>query len=129
MSQMSIKLKRVYEAPRPDDGQRYLVERLWPRGLKKDEAQLTGWYRDLAPSHELRRWFGHDPQRWEEFQRRYRDELAASDKQLQLHELAEKVRSEVVTLVFAARDEVHNNAVVLEDVLEREYRHAGTSTA
>ncbi len=118
---MTINLKRVYEPPLPEDGERYLVERLWPRGLKKDEALLSGWFRDLAPSHELRRWFGHDPRRWEEFQQRYRGELALSEKEPQLRELAEKARSGVVTLVFAARDEEHNNAIVLKDVLERQF--------
>jgi uncharacterized protein YeaO (DUF488 family) len=114
---MPIKLKRAYEPPTPDDGERVLVDRLWPRGVSRDEAQLTAWVKDLAPSPELRRWFGHDPARWIEFQRRYREELAAPDKQALLDELAGKARRGTVTLVYAARDTEHNAALVLRDLL------------
>ncbi len=116
-----IRLKRVYDPAVPDDGARFLVERLWPRGIKKEALQLDGWLTDLAPSPDLRRWFGHDPQRWVEFQQRYEAELQAPEKQALLQELAGKARQGNVTLVFAARDTEHNNAVVLKHFIERHY--------
>lgn len=110
-----VRLERAYTPPSARDGTRVLVDRLWPRGLEKEKAKVDLWAKDLAPSTELRRWFGHDPAKWPEFQRRYRDELAARGEELDaLHHLA---RKGTVTLVYAARDETHNNAVVLRDVL------------
>jgi len=113
-----IRLKRAYDPPAPEDGERYLVDRLWPRGLSRDALQLQGWLRDLAPSDDLRRWFGHDPARWPQFQQRYRQELQEPAKQALLRQLAERARNGTVTLVYAAQDQEHNNAVVLKRVLE-----------
>ena len=110
-----IRLKRAYEAPAPDDGTRILIDRLWPRGVRKDDAALDQWAKELAPSTELRQWFAHDPARWPEFKIRYADELRQHGDQLrQLRALA---RTGPVTLVYSAHDEVHNNAVVLRDIL------------
>jgi len=111
-----IKLKRVYEEPSPDDGYRVLVERLWPRGLTKDRVAVDLWLKDVAPSPELRKWFGHDPARWEEFQERYRQELRGKQGDVQL--LTQKENEGTVTLVYAARDEEHNGALVLARFLQ-----------
>lgn len=111
-------LRRVYDSPTRNDGHRVLVDRLWPRGVSKGKADLDEWFRTLAPSDELRRWFGHDPDRWDEFRRRYRAELARSDNQLELDRLVELVRRGRATLVFAAHDQAHNNAVVLRGLIE-----------
>jgi uncharacterized protein YeaO (DUF488 family) len=111
----SIRLRRAYEPPGPDDGQRILVDRVWPRGVTKADARLAAWLRDVAPSSELRRWFGHDPARWPEFERRYRAELAANPEAIA--PLLAAARTEPITLVYGARDEAHNQAVVLRDVL------------
>jgi uncharacterized protein YeaO (DUF488 family) len=110
-----IELKRAYLPPSPHDGVRVLVDRLWPRGLRKSEAGIDRWLKDLAPSTELRRWFGHDPARWAEFQRRYKEQLA--HQAASLGELRAMAKTGPVTLVFAARDELHNEAVVLRDIL------------
>lgn len=110
-----LRLKRAYAAPAPEDGRRILVDRLWPRGVSKARAALDDWMKDLAPSPELRRWFGHDPARWEEFRRRYQREL--EDQGARLGQLRDMARAGPVTLVFAARDEAHNEAVVLREVL------------
>lgn len=111
-----ISIKRVYEAPSADDGFRVLVDRVWPRGMTRDAAAVDLWMKDIAPSTELRKWFGHDPVRWEEFRRRYFDELK------QLPELVEQLRGQArkgrLTLVYSARDEAHNQAVVLKQALE-----------
>ena len=117
-SQHLIRIKRAYEEPVPDDGYRVLVDRLWPRGLKRDGLRLDAWLKDLAPSPELRRWFGHDPTRWQEFRRRYEVELSRPEARTLLDELAERARLGPVTLIYAARDEQHNGAVVLRDLLE-----------
>jgi len=114
-----LKVKRVYEKPSAADGERFLVDRLWPRGLKKQDAHLKAWLRDLAPSDDLRHWFSHDPQRWEEFQQRYVEELEDSKKTSQIEDLLERVRQGTATLVFAAKDEEKNNAVVLKHYLEK----------
>jgi uncharacterized protein YeaO (DUF488 family) len=106
-----IRLKRVYEAPSPDDGLRVLVERLWPRGLSKERAAVDVWLKDIGPSPELRRWFGHDPAKWEEFRGRYWAELERN--QDAVAELRRKIREGTVTLVYAARDEQHNGALAL----------------
>ncbi len=111
-----IKVKRVYEPPAPDDGKRFLVDRLWPRGVKKEALRLDGWLKEVAPSDELRRWFGHDPARWEEFQRRYFAELEAKPEAWQ--PLLEAARAGNVTLLFSAQDEEHSNAVALKAFLE-----------
>ena len=116
---MAIQVKRAYDPPMETDGERLLVDRLWPRGLRKDAAQLSAWLKDLAPSHDLRRWFGHDPSLWQEFQEHYRAELRTPEKEPLIRELAQKARQGKVTLVFAAHDISHNNAVVLKAVIER----------
>ena len=112
-----VRVRRVYEPPLPEDGQRVLVDRIWPRGLTRADAAIDLWTRDVAPSTGLRQWFGHDPARWEEFARRYREELDAQPELLQPL-LAAAARGPV-TLVYGARDERHNQAVVLQQVLER----------
>ena len=112
-----IKLKRVYESPSPQDGLRVLVDRLWPRGLTKEIAAVDLWVKDLAPSTELRKWFGHDPARWKQFQIRYRKELQDKSDALQL--LKQKSNERTVTLVHGARDREHNEALVLKRLLER----------
>ncbi len=114
---MPIALKRAYEKPTPDDGCRILVERLWPRGLSKRDARIDLWAKDAAPSPELRRWFGHDPAKWDEFRRRYLQELRAHPEALE--PIRERMRAGRVTFVFAARDPRHNSAVILKQYLER----------
>ncbi|MDN5870918.1 MAG: DUF488 family protein [Nitrococcus sp.] len=113
---MTVRIKRAYISPAREDGHRILVDRLWPRGVRKADAKIERWIKDVGPSTELRQWFGHDPRRWEEFQRRYCDELR--HQQEALAELEHFARDGVTTLVFAARDEEHNNAVVLRDLIE-----------
>ena len=112
----TIRLKRAYEEPSGDDGTRILVERLWPRGVTKDRAAIDLWLKEVAPSPQLRKWYGHDPDKWEEFRRRYRAEL--DDKGEVLDDLRRRLRGGPVTFVFAARDEEHNSAVVLREYLE-----------
>lgn len=116
MRKPGVYLKRVYEPAAPADGVRVLVDALWPRGVGKAKARLHEWSKDVAPSKELRQWFGHDPARWDEFRRRYRAELA--DKPETLEHLRSLARERPVTLLFSARDTEHNNAVVLKEVLE-----------
>jgi uncharacterized protein YeaO (DUF488 family) len=112
-----VAMKRAYEPVGEDDGYRVLIDRIWPRGVSKERARLDEWARQLAPSTELRRWFGHDPARFEEFRRRYIEELAAErDK---LDELRRRAGSGKVTLVYGARDREHNDAVVLAELLTR----------
>ena len=110
-----IQIKRVYEAAAKTDGDRFLVERLWPRGMKKERLHMTGWLREVAPSNRLRRWFNHDPTKWEEFQRRYRREI--SEHPDLLDELRRRARCGAITLVYAARNEQLNDAVVLRKVI------------
>ncbi|HZP41104.1 MAG TPA: DUF488 family protein [Candidatus Binatia bacterium] len=112
-----VKTKRVYEPPTPDDGRRVLVERLWPRGLTKERAALAEWLRDVAPSPALHEWYGHDPARWPEFQRRYRKELAAPERRRLVAALADEARRGTVTLVYATRSTERNGAVVLRDAI------------
>jgi uncharacterized protein YeaO (DUF488 family) len=112
-----IALKRAYEAPTGQDGMRILVERLWPRGLRKEDARLDLWLKEIAPSPELRKWFGHDPARWKQFQKRYAAELERKKDLVGL--IRRQARSGKVTLVYAARDEAHNSALVLEQFLSR----------
>ncbi len=113
-----IALKRVYAAPGGDDGLRVLVDRIWPRGVRKADAKVDLWLREIAPSHELRRWFDHEPSRWEAFHARYRDEIARVPEAVET--LLAHCRAGTVTLLFAARDGEHNNAVVLREVLLQE---------
>lgn len=115
MAELDIRLKRAYEPADASDGYRVLVDRLWPRGVSRENAQLDAWARELAPSAELRRWFGHDPERFDEFRRRYREELAPHVDVLD--ELRGRARSGRLTLVFGARDTERNDAVVLAEAL------------
>lgn len=112
-----VAIKRAYEAPAADDGYRVLVDRIWPRGVKRDEAKIDLWLRDVAPSTGLRKWFAHDPAKWPEFERRYRAELVSGDALEQLFAVLRQHRR--ATLVFAARDTAHNNAVVLQALCEK----------
>jgi len=113
---MNIRIKRVYEEPDRKDGTRILVDRLWPRGLTKEKAKVDLWLKDVAPSTELRKWFAHDPARWAEFQTRYREELRSNKQQVSL--LREEASKGPVTLVYGARDQEHNEAVVLQELLK-----------
>lgn len=116
---MSIRLKRVYEPPAPEDGYRILVERLWPRGFSKEQAKLDLWVKDAGASNGLRTWFGHDPLKWEEFRRRYRKEIRSRPEIIR--QLTGAVRTHgTVTFLFAARDAAHNSAVALKEFLETE---------
>ena len=117
MKRGPVKLKRVYDRPSAADGMRVLVDRVWPRGLSKHDVSADLWLRDAAPSNALRRWFGHDPKRWLRFSRKYRAELARQPEILDL--LDDLRRRAPVTLIFGARDEAHNQAVVLRDMLEQ----------
>lgn len=110
-----FRIKRIYDAPEPGDGYRVLVDRLWPRGVAKDDAELDEWCRDVAPSGDLRTWFGHKPERFDEFADRYRSELDGSGA---ASELATRLADEpTVTLLYAAKDPAHNHALVLRDYL------------
>jgi len=108
-----FRIKRVYELPDKHDGRRILVDRLWPRGLTKEKASIDLWLKDIAPSTELRKWFGHDPGRWEDFKERYLDELKGNSEQIQL--LKQELDKGIVTLVYGAKDEEHNQAVVIQE--------------
>ncbi|HZV83087.1 MAG TPA: DUF488 domain-containing protein [Geobacteraceae bacterium] len=112
-----LRIKRVYDPCEAEDGLRFLVDRLWPRGVKKENLQLDGWLKELAPSDDLRHWFGHDTARWEEFCRRYRAEL--EENVAAWRPLLESARTKIVTLLFAAHDLEHNNAVALRSFLEK----------
>jgi len=114
---MAVRIRRAYEPPAPDDGYRVLIDGLWPRGVRKEEARLDAWARELAVSPALRRWFDHDPARWAEFRARYRRELLAPERRAALEALAQRARAGTVTLVYGARDPAHNNAVVLAELL------------
>jgi uncharacterized protein YeaO (DUF488 family) len=114
---VDIRLKRAYEPPAPTDGYRVLIDRLWPRGVSRQRAKLDEWERELPPSTELRRWFGHEPSRFAEFRRRYIDELR--DQQPRIARLRRLAREGTLTLVYSARDTDHNDAVVLAEVLRR----------
>jgi uncharacterized protein YeaO (DUF488 family) len=124
-----IRIKRAYADPAPDDGARILVDRLWPRGLKKESARLDAWLKDIAPSDALRKWFGHDPDKWPEFRRRYSRELAQAEAAEGLKALRERVARGPVTLVYAAADEARNNAVVLAGFLDRRARKSARGDA
>jgi uncharacterized protein YeaO (DUF488 family) len=111
-----LRVKRVYEPAEADDGKRFLVERLWPRGMKKESLKMDGWIKDVAPSDELRHWFGHDPAKWEEFRHRYAGELKEHGDAWQ--PLLAEARHGTVTLLYSAHDEEHNNAIALQTFLE-----------
>jgi uncharacterized protein YeaO (DUF488 family) len=115
-----ITIKRVYDRPEPSDGTRFLVERLWPRGVKKDTLRLDGWLKEVAPSDALRRWFGHDPAKWQEFQRRYGAELESKAEAWQ--PILKAARRGNVTLLYSAQDTEHNNAVALKAYMEKSPR-------
>jgi uncharacterized protein YeaO (DUF488 family) len=114
---ITVAIKRVYDQPEPGDGTRVLVERLWPRGLSKERAKVDTWLKEVAPSNDLRKWFGHDPGKFPEFRRRYEAELQSESGQAALAKLRDLAGQGKVTLVFAAHDSEHNNAVVLRDLL------------
>lgn len=114
---MKIRLKRIYEPPTSSDGYRVLVDRLWPRGLSRERAKLDEWNRELAPSTELRRWFGHETSRFPEFRSRFKEELGAHRPALA--RLRRRARAGVLTLVYAAKDTDHNHAIVLAEALRR----------
>lgn len=111
----NVRLKRAYEPPARGDGARILIDRLWPRGMTKKSAAIDEWLKDIAPSTALRQWFGHDPARWQEFRRRYAGEVRRNPEHLGM--LRTRARQGPITLVFSAHDEVHNDAVVLRDLL------------
>jgi uncharacterized protein YeaO (DUF488 family) len=115
-----IQIKRVYEPAQPDDGQRFLVERLWPRGVKKTELHMVDWLKNVAPSTELRKWFDHDPVKWKEFQKRYTAELKARPEAWK--PLVNATKTGAVTLLFSSHDLEHNNAVVLRNFLEKKVK-------
>jgi len=111
-----IKLKRIYEKPEKSDGLRILVDRLWPRGMSKKKAAVGLWLKDIAPSNSLRKWFGHDPKKWPAFQKKYKAEILANKELFsQLKQITKKRKN--ITLLYAARDEQHNEAVVIKDLL------------
>jgi uncharacterized protein YeaO (DUF488 family) len=114
---VDVRVKRVYDKPAASDGERILIDRLWPRGFTHARAHVDGWVKDLGPSTELRQWFGHDPARFEGFRRRYEAEL--NGKEAMLADLRRRARTRRLTLVYAARDTEHNEAVVLAEVLRR----------
>jgi uncharacterized protein YeaO (DUF488 family) len=114
---MMIEVKRVYEKAQKKDGVRILVDRIWPRGLRKEEAKVDHWLKDIAPSDNLRKWFSHDPEKWPEFKRRYFKEL--NKKQPPIEEIARMTRGKCVTLIYGAKDERHNNAVALKEYLDK----------
>src|SRR3954468_10362042 len=112
----SMSVKRVYDEPSPRDGMRVLVDRLWPRGLTKEKAAIDLWLKDIGPSTELRKWYGHEPGRWKEFEKRYRDELKKQPSSLSI--LKREAKRGPLTLLFGARDEEHNEAVILCSILK-----------
>ena len=115
-----LKVKRAYEVAARSDGKRFLVERLWPRGIKKSDLQIDAWLKDVAPSTELRRWFSHDPAKWQEFRRRYSAELERNPQSWQ--PIIEAARQKTVTLIYSSHDSEHNNALALRDYLANKLR-------
>ena len=114
--QYELGIKRVYEQPAKEDGKRILVDRLWPRGLTKEKASIDLWLKDIAPTTELRKWFGHDPDKWKEFKKRYHEELKNNKEPVSI--LYDELKENTVTLVYAAKDEQHNEALVLKEWLD-----------
>ena len=121
-----VRVKRAYEPVAPDDGARVLVERLWPRGLSKERAHLDEWLKDVAPSDALRKWFHQDPDRWPEFEKRYRGELREAPARAAVQDLVRRARAATLTLVYAAHDEEHNSAVILKKVIDRRLARPAT---
>lgn len=117
---MNISMKRAYDPASPQDGVRILIDRLWPRGVSKESLKLDMWLKEVAPSTELRKWFGHDPERWTEFERRYLDELKHNTAACE--PILEAARKHHVTLVFGAKDTEHNDAVVLSNFLRKQHK-------
>jgi uncharacterized protein YeaO (DUF488 family) len=113
-----LRIKRAYEPVENADGKRILIDRLWPRGLSKSEAHIDEWLKDLAPSTELRKWFGHDPQKWGEFRKRYIKELSSPEKTRLLEDIARRSRRETITLIYSAKDTEHSDVKVLEELIE-----------
>ena len=113
---MNLRVKRIYDPPEPSDGYRLLVDRLWPRGVSRERAALDAWMKEIAPSTELRRWFGHEPSRWQEFKRRYGLELDTNPELVA--EIQALIRNQQVTLLYSARDRDHNQAVALVEYLK-----------
>ncbi|KYD11253.1 hypothetical protein B4102_2218 [Heyndrickxia sporothermodurans] len=118
MEEKMITIKRVYKPVNEADGKRVLVDRLWPRGISKEKAEIDEWMKDIAPSNELRKWFNHDPEKFEEFSQKYKEELKEPEKKKELDKLIEMSDGNTVTLVYSAKDEEHNQAVVLKHYLE-----------
>ena len=115
----AVRVKRIYDAPSKDDGVRILVDRIWPRGIKKTDAALDEWLKDVAPTSDLRQWFGHDPEKWPEFRKRYGEYLAENESaRAAVDTIREHLKEKPVTLLFAAKDAEHNNAVVLAEFVE-----------
>jgi uncharacterized protein YeaO (DUF488 family) len=112
-----VKIKRVYDPVSPDDGKRVLVDRLWPRGIKKEKAAINEWLKDIAPSNELRRWYSHDPAKWSEFKKRYKDEL--KDKPGTIERLRQESRKQTITLLYSSKATEINNAVALKEFIEQ----------
>lgn len=115
-NQFNLQIKRIYEEPVDEDGYRVLVDRLWPRGVSKEDAQLDKWMKEITPSPELRKWFDHDPDKFEEFKKRYEHEL--SSKHESVEKLLDIAENQKVTLLYAAKDQKHNHAIVLKEFLE-----------
>lgn len=124
-----LKVKRVYEKREISDGKRILVDRLWPRGLRTEDAGVDEWLKELSPSDELRRWFNHDPEKWEEFRSRYRKELSSPEKQEILERIAKQAAHSDITLVYGARETEYNNARVLEEIINQAMKHSLAKTA
>lgn len=119
---MPVSIKRIYEEVAKDDGVRVLVDRVWPRGMAKEDAKLDYWLKEVGPSNELRKWFGHDPDKYEEFKKKYKQELESGDQQEELEKLKEitKENNKEVTLLFSAKDEKHNQAHVLKEIMDHQ---------
>lgn len=119
---MPVQIKRIYEDTKDNDGVRVLVDRVWPRGMAKEDAKLDHWKKEVGPSNDLRKWFGHDPDKFNEFKKRYKEELESGDQQKQLEELKEitKKHNKNVTLLYSAKDEKNNQAKVLKEILDRQ---------
>lgn len=114
-----LKIKRAYAAKETADGKRILIDRLWPRGLSKSEAGIDEWLKDLAPSADLRKWFGHDPQKWEEFRKRYIEELSSPEKKGLLENIAQAATRKNITLIYSAKDTEHSDVKVLEELINK----------
>jgi len=125
-SQMDIRTKRAYEQPASDDGARVLVDRLWPRGLTKEKAQIDLWLKEIGPSTELRKWFAHDPAKWDRFRGRYETEIKHNGELLEI--LKRKANEGTLTLIYAARDAKHNEALVLKRFLERDIENSPSTS-